>query len=53
MALTNADISRLKTLTNYIANSEKKLLQLENETNREIANRNKLVAEFNRINAKR
>ncbi|POY52145.1 hypothetical protein F018LOC_04412 [Pectobacterium versatile] len=53
MALTSGDISRLKSLTTIIAGIDRKLLQLQNEANREVNNRNRHVQEMNRINAKR
>nr|ACK87013.1 hypothetical protein [Pectobacterium atrosepticum] len=53
MALSAADISRLKSLTSLVAGVDRKLLQLQSESNREVNNRNKYVQEMNRIHAKR
>lgn len=53
MALNNSDISRLKYLTGLVAGIDRKLLQLQSESNREVSNRNRYVQEMNRIHSKR
>lgn len=53
MALSSSDISRLRSLTSLIAGVDRKLLQLQNDHNREIANRNRYIQEMNRIQSKR
>ncbi len=53
MALNSSDYARLQNLRSLISGCERKLLSLENESNREVTKMNGYIRQFNALCNKR